>query len=161
MRLTQQCFSCKKEFKKTELIEYASAAAKIAHWYCPQCLIEKQARERFSNKICMIFGLKQPGPQIWTERKRLIDKYGYTDDLIIDCLDYIYNVENKKKIAESLVLVTPTMMDKMIQWKHNQIAKGRLLAAAMQTKTEKYVVPIKENNDEEESLINADDFLEF
>lgn len=161
MKLTQQCFLCKQEFRKTELISYASASAKVSHWYCPECLKEKQSRERFSNKICMIFGIKQPGPRIWTERKRLIDKYGYTDDLIIDCLDYIYNIENKKKLVESLTLVTPTTMNKMLQWKRTQEAKGKMLSAAMDTKTTTYIVPIKENIGEEEKLLNADDYLDF
>ena len=110
---TKQCYGCKQTFLKTELIDYTPIAAKISHSYCPACLKEKQAKDNFSMKVCSIFQLKSPGPRIWNERKRLIDKYGYTDEIIIDCLDYIYNVEHAAKLAESLCLVNPTTVAKM------------------------------------------------
>lgn len=52
MQLTRTCYGCKEKFRKDELIEYASDAATIAHWYCPKCLREKQEREMFSNTVC-------------------------------------------------------------------------------------------------------------
>ena len=86
MRLTRKCAGCKQEFRKDELIQYATLSGKTTYWYCKDCYEEKLAREKFSNKICEIFGIKSPGPRIWTERKRLRDKYGYTDNTIIECL---------------------------------------------------------------------------
>ena len=56
------------------------------------CYEDNIEREKFSNKVCEIFGIKSPGPVIWTQRKKLRDTYGYTDSAIIDCLEYIYNV---------------------------------------------------------------------
>ncbi len=161
MANTKQCFSCKQIFLKTELIDYASKNAKTAHSYCKECYHEKILRENFSDKICQIFGLKKPGPRIWTERKRLIDKYGYTDNIIIDCLDYIYTVEKKKKLADSLCLVTPVMVDRMLAWKNRQMYKANQMMSAMtQTKMNDYIVPIKENNEKKENILNADDFLD-
>ena len=163
MKLTRKCFGCKQDFRKTELIQYASVNAQTAQWYCHNCLKEKQDREKFSNKVCNIFGIKTPGPRIWTERKRLIDTYGYTDDLIIDCLDYIYNVEQKKKISETLALVNPSSMDKMLQWKRVQNNKAQsIINAITNTQITEYVVPIKEAQEKEidSELLNADDFLE-
>lgn len=163
MKLTRKCFGCKQDFRKTELIQYASVNAQTAQWYCQNCLKEKQDREKFSNKVCNIFGIKTPGPRIWTERKRLIDTYGYTDDLIIDCLDYIYNVEQKKKISETLALVNPSSMDKMLQWKRVQNNKAQsIINAITNTQITEYVVPIKEAQEKEIDLelLNADDFLE-
>lgn len=146
MKLTRKCAGCKEDFRKTELVEYSSATGKTSNWYCPKCLEEKQARERFSNKVCQIFGIKAPGPVIWTQRKRLIAEYGYTDDAIIDCLEYIYNVENKKKLSESLYFVKPDMMEKTRAWKNQQAAKASSFAAAIaNTETREYVVPVREN----------------
>lgn len=51
MRLTKQCFGCKEQFRKTELIDYAAPGTVTMHSYCPKCLAEKHARERFSAKI--------------------------------------------------------------------------------------------------------------
>ncbi len=161
MRLTKQCYGCKQQFLKKELVDYASSNAKILHSYCPNCLREKQARERFSNKVCAIFGIKTPGPRIWTERKRIQETYGYTDDVIVDCLDYIYNVVKKDKIAESLCLVTPNMVDKMIAYKKRQQYEGIKITQAAATEMKEFVVPIKENQGINKTNWDPDLFLDF
>lgn len=130
------------------------------HSYCPKCFKEKQARERFSNKVCSIFGLKSPGPRIWKERERLQNTYGYTDDIIIDCLDYIYYVEKKKKLAESLCLVTPYAVEKMLRYKKTQENKASNIIRAVRTETNEYVVPIKENTTKKKESWNPDDWLD-
>lgn len=150
MKLTRKCASCRQDFRKEELVEYTSISGKTTLWYCPNCLKEKQERERFSLKVCEIFGITTPGPRIWTERKRLRDNYGYTDGAIIDCLDYIYNVLKKKKLSESLVLVNPYSMNQMNKWRATKKAQANSLAvamASMENATE-YVVPVQENRKE-------------
>ena len=157
VKLTKQCYGCKQQFRKTELIDYASPAAKIPHSYCPKCLAEKQERERFADKVCSIFGIKSPGPRIWTERKRLHETFGYTDDTIIDCLDYIYNVERHKNCIESLFLVQPYMIDRMMEYKRQVNEK---VVSPQNTITYK-VVDIKENDEPKKSEpINLNDFLD-
>lgn len=154
------CYMCKETFLKTEMVQYCSNKAKIAHWYCLKCLEEKQAKEKFSDQVCKIFGLKGPGPRIWTERKRLIDKYGYTDQILIDCLDYIYNVEHKKKLSESLYLINPTMVDKMMRYKRQKNEVGTSLVQAMKTEIREYVVPIRPPKERKKEKLNPDDFLD-
>lgn len=159
MRITKQCYECHEQFRKTELIDYASPTARILHSYCPKCLAEKQARDRFSEKVCNIFGIKQPGPRLWTERKRLQDKYGYTDDTIVDCLDYIYNVEKAKKLTESLCLVTPTTIEKMQHYKHKKEIVSNNIIQAMQQPQIEHIVPIKKTEKQKVEW-NPDDWLE-
>lgn len=159
MYITRKCAGCKQEFHKDELIQYASLSGKTTYWFCKDCYEEKLAREKFSNKVCEIFGIKSPGPRIWTERKRLKNTYGYTDDSIVDCLDYIYNVVKKNKLAESLVLVNPRSMANMKSWKATKKAEAGVIAAAMaNTQTVEHIVSIKENNNKREE-INLDDAL--
>lgn len=159
MKITRKCAECKQDFRKEELVEYFSNTGKTSAWYCPTCLAERQAREKFSNKVCEIFGLKSPGPRIWTERKRLRENYGYTDNSIVDCLDYIYNVLKRGKLAESLILVNPTNMAKMKAWKSEKKAQAGVLAAAMaQPEMKEYVVPVQENTSKKQE-INLDDAL--
>jgi hypothetical protein len=159
MQLTRKCAGCGESFRKTEMVEYFSQTGKTSHWYCPKCLEEKQARERFSNKVCQIFGIKAPGPVIWTQRKRLQNEYGYTDDAIVDCLDYIYHVQHKKILAESLVLVGPRSMAQMKAWRADKKARaGSIAAAIANTETKEYIVPIKENTHKRKE-INLDDAL--
>lgn len=104
--------------------------------------------------------MKAPGPRIWTERKRLRDNYGYTDDVIINCLDYIYNIEHKKKLSESLCLITPISVDKMMKWKHKEQIKSNQLTAAYQTQVNEHIVSIQENITSKKENWNPDEWLE-
>lgn len=159
MQLTRKCAGCKQDIRKDEMIQYATASGQTTYWFCRQCYEEKISREKFSNKVCEIFGISKPGPQLWTERKRLINKYGYTDDTIIDCLDYIYNELKMKKLVESLVLVNPRSVEGMKQWKTRNRAQASGIAAAIaNAPTKEYIVPIKENNSKKKE-INLDDGL--
>lgn len=159
MQITRKCSGCKQEFRKDEMIQYATLSGKTTYWFCKNCYEDKLAREKFSNKVCEIFGIKSPGPRIWTERKRLKNDYGYTDDAIVDCLDYIYNVVKKDKLTESLALVSPRSMANMKSWRATKQAQAGSIAAAMaNTETKEYIVPIKENNNKREE-INLDDAL--
>ena len=156
----RKCFNCKQEFLTNDMTQYASPRAKKMQWYCQKCLKEKKLRELFFEQVCKIFGIKAPGPRIWTERKRLQDNYGYTDNIIVDCLDYIYNIENKKKISESLALITPEMIDKMKSYQKKKQTESIKLAHAMQQETKEYIVPIKENKEKKKIDYDPDDWLD-
>lgn len=160
MKLTKQCYECKQQFRREELVEYCSDIAITPHSYCPKCLQDKQMREKFAAKVCSIFGVKSPGPRIWTERKRIQNKYGYTDDTIIDCLEYIYDVENCKKIAESLCLITPATVDRMLQFKRTQDVKSWQIINAMTTTVVEHLVPMKESKTDTKDTLNPDEWLE-
>ena len=155
----RKCAGCKQEFRKDEMVEYTSLSGKSSAWYCSACLAEKQARERFSLKVCEIFGLKSPGPRIWTERKRLRDTYGYTDDAIVDCLDYIYNVVKKDKLTESLALVNPKSMAHMKSWRATKAAQAGSIAAAMAMPQQKEVIVSIKENTSKQKRTSLDDGL--
>lgn len=159
-RAVKKCYGCKQEFRSEELVYYASPLAKSGYNYCPKCLEEKMARERFSDKVCQIFGIKTPGPRIWTERKRIQEKYGYTDDVIADCLDYIYNVEHMEKLSESLFMVTPVTVERMKKYKKRKEYDAQQMINALQIKIQKYIVPIKENTTNNKSTIDLSEWLE-
>ena len=142
------------------MTEYASARAKILHWYCKKCLKEKQEREYFSDTVCKIFGIKTPGPRIWTERKRLQDKYGYTDQIIIDCLIYLYEVKKIKTYAESLCLITPSTVEQMKQNKKKEQTNSWNLISAIQTNMTEYFAPIENKKQKAKIEYNLDDWIE-
>ena len=159
MQLTRKCHGCGQDIHKDEMIQYSTVSGKTSYWFCKDCYEEKMARERFQIKVCQIFGIKSPGPLIWTQRKRLRDTYGYTDDAIVDCLDYIYNVEHMKKLKESLGLVNPKSMANMKAWRADKKTRaGSIAAAIANTETKEYIVPIKENKKKKKE-INLDDAL--
>ena len=157
-KTTYKCFDCKQIFRTEEMVQYAPTGNTM-HRYCKKCYENKLARELFSDKVCSIFGLKKPGPKLWTERERLINKYGYTDNIIIDCLDYIYNVKKIAKKAPTLYFVTPPMVDEMKQHMRAQETKGMMLAQATNQETYDHIVPIKENNINNKQTHNPDDWL--
>ena len=159
MQLTRKCFGCKQDIRKEEMIQYSSPSGKTSHWYCKNCYEDKIEREKFSNKVCEIFGIKSPGPVIWTQRKKLRDTYGYTDSAIVDCLEYIYNVMKLRKLSESLVLVNPKNMSNMKAWRAEQKAWASSIAAAIaNTEVREHVVKIRENTKKKKE-INLDDAL--
>lgn len=160
MKLTKQCYGCKESFRKTELVEYTGINAQTGHYYCPKCLKEKIDRERFAMKVCEIFGITAPGPIIWTQRKKIINEYGYSDQAIIDCLDYVYNVKKIKKLSETLYFVKPQMMAEARKWKKQQENKGLgLVAAIANNTTTEDKVSIKENLSNKKQ-INLDEYFD-
>ena len=159
MQITRKCYGCKQVINKSEMLQYSSPSGKTSYWFCKDCYEEKLARERFQTKVCQIFGLKSPGPVIWTQRKKLRDEYGYTDDAIVDCLEYIYNVKHMNKLVESLGLVGPRSMMEMKAWRADKKARASSIVAAIaNTETHEYVVPIQEKKKIKKE-INLDDAL--
>ena len=159
MKVTRKCHDCKEEFHKDEMIEYATLTGKTTYWYCRTCYEEKLAREKFQHKVCEIFGIKSPGPLIWTQRKHIRETYGYTDNTIIECLEYIYNVKRMNKLKESLGLINPRSVEEMRKWKKEREAIGSSLNAALtNTVINKQVVSVRENT-RQRPKINLDDAL--
>ena len=159
MQLTRKCHGCGQDIRKDEMIQYTTLSGKSSYWFCKDCYEEKILREKFQLKVCEIFGIKAPGPRIWTERKRLKNTYGYTDSAIIDCLDYIYNEKKMSKLAESLALVNPRSMMEMKAWRSNKKAQASGIAAAIiNTEMKEYNAPVRENKTKKKE-INLDDAL--
>ena len=158
---TKKCHGCGESFLRDQLIDYASPGAKTLYSYCQKCYKEKIAKDKFSEKVCLIFGLKNPGPRIWKDRKLIQEKYGYTDDTIVDCLDYIYNVKKLKKLSESLCLVTPTNIEQMMQYKRQQEYNNNKIISAMKTETCEHIVNIKENTSSNKTEWNPDDWIDY
>lgn len=157
---TRVCFKCKESFLIDDMVSYASARAKQSHWYCKKCYEEKLKKDEFSDAVCKIFGIKMPGPRIWTERKRLIDTYGYTDQTIVDCLNYLYNIKKMKKLAESLCLVTPTTIHEMLEYQRQKAFEATYLAVAIQAEQNEYVVPIQKKKKKAKIEYDPDEWLD-
>lgn len=159
MKITRKCHGCGQEIRKDEMIQYSTLSGKTSYWFCRSCYEDKLARERFQMKVCQIFGIKSPGPLIWTQRKRLQDTYGYTDDAIVDCLEYIYHVKNMNKLKESLGLINPRNMEEMKRWRATKKTQAsNVVAAIVNTEIIEETVPFNiEKNVKKE--INLDDAL--
>lgn len=157
---SKRCWKCHDNFRKDELIDYCAPGYKTYHSYCKKCLKEQQDFDALKLKIVSIFGNDQKlWPRIMKDRKRIIMQYGYTDNTISDCLDYLYNVLKLKVLSKSLCLVTPANVEKMKQYKRQQSAAAGQLAAAAAIEIVEKPVSIRENIDEEQEE-NLDEWFE-
>ena len=91
---------------------------------------------------------------------QLKEDYGYSDQTIIDCLHYAYDVEHIEKQKNTLYFVSPAMVERMMKYKREQAAKGSSFAQAMNTSFTKYVVPMQQDKPREKKILNPDDFLD-
>ena len=158
---TKKCWKCKDEFRKDELVDYCAPGYKTFHSYCRKCLKEQQDFDALKLKIVSIFGNDQKlWPRIMRDRKRIITQYGYTDNTIMDCLDYLYNVLKMKVLSKSLCLVTPTNVEKMKKYKRQQSAAAGQVIAAASVQIVEHQISVKENKDEPKEDFNLDEWLE-
>jgi len=88
-----------------------------------------------------------------------MDTYGYTDNVIADCLDYLYNVKKVKKLSSSLALVNPRNVEEMKKYKRNQTASVGTIAAAASVEIKEYSAPIQENKEKQKEQWNFEDWL--
>jgi hypothetical protein len=159
VQVTRKCAGCKQDIRKEEMIQYFSITGKTSQWLCRDCYEEKIAREKFSDRICQIFGLKAPGPVIWTQRKKIKSEYGYTDDVILDTLDYVYNVKKIKKISETLFFVQPQLVEQMKKWKKNKEHEAQeLMESTVKINKKSELVPVF-NKKKERKQTNLEDGL--
>ncbi len=160
LRKVLLCHGCHDKFLREELVYYTTARAQKGYYYCQKCLKEKKDRELFLEKVCEIFGIKSPGQRIWKERERIINKYGFTDKVIVDCLDYLYNEVKVKKLVETIVLVNPVNVQKMRQFQHDQTAQANQIVNAFKTEVREYNIKPRENTEEKKEEWNPDDWLD-
>lgn len=124
-----------KKYPRNEIIVYNSRKL------CPACYAQAVENEKFKMFICELFGVKSPGPKIYTQRKQLKEKYGFSDTTIMRTLEYVFRVKKMNKAYESLGLITPRMVDEAYEYHKSQ--KGKIVELK-EAKTVEHVVSIKE-----------------
>ena len=158
-----KCHKCRQDFRADQLIKYKTVFGEKSYSYCPKCLEWVQADERFRVEVCRIFGLKGPqvGGHINKQRKKLVEEYGITEDTIVECLRYVYDIKKIPPLEETLYFVTPAMIAEMNKYKTAQKAEGNSLAQAMTTTTvTEHVVPEKKEIKETKPEFNFDSFFD-
>lgn len=159
IRPTHKCHTCGEVFRNEEMVNYSTIRSKTAYWYCKKCYDKKIWREKFIDKVCIIFGIKAPGSKIWKQRELIQEKYGYSDEILIDCLDYIYNIEKFEKLKPTLGLINPMMVDKMMQYKRQEKNKAMQLTNAMKTEYIDHIVPVEVNKKKIKDDWDPEDWL--
>ena len=147
-----ECSKQKREIKKHPRKEIINFNGRNL---CPNCYKQAKENEEFKIFICELFGVKSPGPKIYSQRKRLKEQYGFSDTTIMRTLEYIFRVKKMNKAFESLGLVTPAMVEEAHQYYLSQ--KGKVVELR-EVKTVEHIVPIKEA--ERKKNLLSYDFLE-
>ena len=161
MKPTLQCYKCKQQFPRNELVEYTGWRAQNAQKYCPACLEEKKSNDEFEQYICKLFNQQASGPRINKERQRIVQKYGYTNKTIIDTLEYLYHIKGLKILSNSLCLVTPSTVEEMLKYKKNKEIKSNILVNAFIDGMKDHPserIHARENNTNKKSW-NVDDYF--
>lgn len=89
-RQVVKCKSCSTPVRKTEGVRYKNV------WYHPRCYDLQIDKELFTSYVCKVFGLKSPGPVVYTQRKRFIEGYGYTDLGMYNALRFQFEIKKQK-----------------------------------------------------------------
>lgn len=121
---------------------------------CPKHYKEAVENEKFNNYICELFGIKSPGPLIFTQRKRL-NEQGFTDETICHTLDYLFNVKKLNKAFESLGLINSQTVEEAYNYHLSQ--KGKTVELK-ENKVVEHVVSVKKK--ERKKNILEYDFLD-
>ena len=90
MARVYKCFECKMNILSDD------AVGVDAHYYHPKCYAAVLDRKNLMAYICQLFGLKAPGPVIYSQRKTFTEKYKYTDAGMLKTLKYLYEVQKTK-----------------------------------------------------------------
>lgn len=150
------CCECRERAKKETMIEYKSKK------YCNHCYELKLEKERFVNYVCKLFGIKSPGPIIYSQRKRLKEIYGYTDDVLIKTLSYLFEVKGMNRAYETLGLINPINVDEALKYYKNQkINQEQILRNIEKSQKDIKVITIPLNKKKEDKKdIDVDKLFE-
>lgn len=85
-----KCFECKWN------VSVDDAIYENKHYYHPACYALVLDKKNFVEYVCKLFGLKAPGPVIYSQRKNFMEKYKYTDAGMVKTLKFLYEVQKNK-----------------------------------------------------------------
>lgn len=138
-----KCGACNRAVRDGQ--ERIEEEARIFH---SECYPAYRDRKEFTDYVCKLFGLKKPGPVIYSQRRTFMDKYGYTDRGMVLALRYAYEVQgNKIANAQERIGLIPYVYDEAqayfssLEKKQEEIAQK--LAQATEEK-EREVIVVRE-----------------
>ena len=154
---TLTCCACHEKFPREQIVYYGSQQNQLK--YCPSCYTEKREREKFSNFVCELFGIKAPGPKLYSQRKKLKETYGFTDDTILQTLEYLFRVKHFNKGFESLGLVNPQSVDEAKRYFKKQKEELEKMKQVEEARVRDLIVPIQKK-ERKLDLLDINDYLE-
>lgn len=161
MKPTLKCYKCGEQIPRGDLVEYTSMRSKNPHRYCPKCLKTIQDAEQFYNKVAEFYKDDISWAAINKRKNILYETYGYTDQTIIDCLEYAYKIKGYVVLEKVLGIVKPPLVEEMLQYKRAKDTKENKIVNAIIEGTKKQNFPkikIRENIKQPKEW-NIDDYF--
>ena len=161
MARVYKCFECK------ENVHSDDAVGADGHYYHSNCYALTLDRKAFMTYVCQLFGLKAPGPVIYSQRKNFMTKYKYTDAGMLKTLKYLYEVQkNKVDGAKERIGLIPYAYDEAQEYYSSQENKKKEIANKMadainNQKTEIIYVKRIYNEKKESNFIDPNSILEM
>ena len=164
MKPTLKCYKCGEQVPRGDLVEYVTKRSKNPHRYCPTCLKTILDAENFCDKITEFYKDNISWPTINKRKRLLYETYGYTDQTIIDCLEYAYKVKGYVVLEKVLGIIKPPLVEEMLQYKKVQDFKENQIVNAIIDNTNKTQnlpqIKIRENmRPKKKSTWDDDNFL--
>lgn len=131
LKPTLKCHKCGEQFPRDDLVEYVTRRAINPQRFCPQCLKKIQEEEYFYKRITEFYKDDISWSTINKRRKALYETYGYTDNTIIDCLEYAYTVKGYVVLEKILGIVKPPLVEEMLQYKREKEFKENKIVNAI------------------------------
>ena len=163
-KLTLKCQGCKQEFRREEITPYRPITCKKTTYnYCKKCLEQQMAKDNYKKSIYKLFGM-MPMAKANTQKKRLQEKYGYTDDVILDTIFYAFNIKGLKPMADkkygpSIGFINPSLVDEMNRYKRAGEGRKNLIDNLSNTKYKYEYIDVKENKDNQIKLTDLNNLI--
>ena len=128
---------------ETKSDDYIRYNGKNFHKKCGQLQKEKDELVAY---LCLILGLKKPGPKIESQINMFIDKYNYTYIGMKQALEYFYEIKNhrdNRNIAEKSIGIIPYVYGEAAEYFSKIEAKKKLLEEQSKKIKESDVMVVK------------------
>lgn len=126
MARVYKCFECKWNVTADD------AVLDDGKHYHPKCYALVLDRRNFVEYVCKLFGLKSPGPVIYSQRKNFMEKYGYTDAGMLKTLQYLYDIKKTKTTnAKERIGLIPFAYDEAQAYFEDEAKKKQEIAQKM------------------------------
>lgn len=129
--------------------------------YHADCCKKQKDRDELISYICNLFGLKKPGPVVYSQLKRFVEVQKYTYEGILHSLQYFYDVKKgSKQKANQAIGIVPYVYDEAQDYYTKLSYKQDKVAEVVSKQMEKtpVVIRVKKQEIKEKPQYNLEDF---
>ena len=147
-----KCAFCEQFMDKDNSVRYNEKN------YHPNCLQKQKDKEELFKYICTLFGLKKPGPTVYSQLKNFMQKNNsYTYKGVLNSLKYFYEVKrNSTKNSNQGIGIVPYVYDEAYEYYEKINHKQSKIETKLNEQLNKdyKVVTVKEQKQKQKKLLD-------